>query len=241
MKDVVVIIPSKRPPPIKTLEEGTLVGATRVVVLADPSVYGLHSRYHGGEADVMLGGSCVGEQIWMAYRLAHKLGYKYWFKADDDLPKNTFYAAKGFAGREKPGYISFCDAVSESVACAESLGVSHAGFANTTAWLKNGYSRSKCVIHGGGNIARSCESPFMFIDRRLRRSGDVYRSCAHIQSDGHVGVIRHVGFNKQGSTASTTMPLDQASVESTKRLILERFSGVAEYVGGGLADWRILR
>lgn len=242
-----VIILSKRRPPILTLQSYSTY--RQIHVIADPDVYKLHQDYYTGfsEIEVVKGHHGIGPQTAFAYEYAYRLGLDWWVRLDDDLPKKTFVDKFGFI--EELDYV-----IDELVACVEETKTSFAGVANSTnkSWLKDGYSRTYGMIHGGCNIARPAENGAFFTPLTLPRNGDVWRSCAHRLLDGAVGRVQHIGFDKGPSTLNlSTIPTDQASIELAKEMILAEFggpdrkmvtcNGYREIGGKQFPNWRMER
>lgn len=245
-----IIILARRRPPVLTLESFSTVH--QVYIIADPNVYKLHRDYYedvAGSTDVIVmeGARGIGPQTVLAYETAYKLGLDWWVRLDDDLPKNTFVDKFGII--EDLDYI-----IDELVICVGATKTSFAGVANSTnkSWLKEGYSRTYGMIHGGCNIARPAENGEFFTPKSLPRNGDVWRSCAHRLLDGAVGRVQHIGFDKVPSTLNlSTIPDDSFSIETAKNMILEEFGredrkmvscdGWREIGGKQFPNWRMNR
>lgn len=219
--DLGIIILSKRRPPVLTLQSFETMYP--VFIIADPDVYGLHRDYYAGSADIKVvsGDHGIGRQTALAYEFAYQTGMDWWVRLDDDLPKQTFV--------DKHGIVDDLDyVITELLNCVEDTETSFAGVANSTnkSWLKEGYSRTYGMIHGGCNIARPAKDGSFFTPLDLPRNGDVWRSCAHRILDGAVGRVQHIGFDKAPSTLNlSTIPDDQESIDRARDMILAEFGG----------------
>jgi len=242
---VIVIVVSKRSGPILTLGSYAKDCGYEIVILADPDVFPEHAARYLGIHNVYQGGKGIGPQTIAAYELAADLGADYWVRLDDDLPPKTFV--------DKHGYIDDLNYVIEELQyCVEETKTGFAGLANSTnkSWLKEGYSRTWGMIHGGCNIARPSREGWKYTHPELPRNGDVWRSAAHRLEDGAVGRVQHIGFDKSLSTLNvSTLPTDDASTEKARDMILDQFGkhGVVAFKGwreiGGkrFPDWHMVR
>jgi hypothetical protein len=128
------------------------------------------------------------------------------------------------------------------------------GFSNSAnrSWLGEGYTRTFGLIHGGAHLCKSSDTPERYLDHRIVRYEDVYRSCAHREEDGAVGRVSWIGVNKKESTSTagrTSIVETNADRERDIKLILERFpdfvtcNGMREAYSGGplIANWRFKR
>lgn len=217
-----VIVFARRRPPVLTLDSYETIH--QVYILADPDVYGLHRDYYEDDftTDVIVveGKRGIGPQTAYAYEMALNLGLDWWVRLDDDLPKKTFV--------DKFGEPDLDYVINELVECVEETETSFAGLANSTnkSWLKEGYSRTYGMIHGGCNIAKPAPNGSFFTPLELPRNGDVWRSCAHRLIDGAVGRVQHIGFDKGPSTLNlSTIPTDVESIELARNMILAEFGG----------------
>ncbi len=244
--DTCICIPTKRPPPIRTLLSYVPSLEHEIFVLADPEVYEAHQHFVTNlpvAPTVLVGGVGVGEQIYAMYRQSYLHHFKCFFRLDDDLDSKTFVHKDGH-------YPDLNEVITAARSCLDECKVSHAGFMNgaNRFWMKEGFHRTYGLIHGGANIAYSAENPSPFIDIRLKRSGDVYRSCAHREKDGAVGRVSFIGFNKKESTLHQSMiPLDPVSVAEARDIILARFPTMVKYSdtrivnGYPIPDWKMKR
>lgn len=223
MIDTVICIPSRRQPPFKSLVNYN-PDPYEVIIVSDPDYYQIHKEFYGDRRGirVVLGARGNGPQCAACYISAAEAGFPYFFKMDDDLTPKTFVHANG-TFPDLPTAIGFARE------CLDVTKTTHAGFCNTSRrdWLGEGYGRTYGLIHGGGNIGISAKDPSGFIDTRLVRGEDVYRTCAHRELDGAVGRVRFIGFNKRESadtsSDSSSKHIDPAAFEETRRIILERF------------------
>lgn len=240
---VVIIVVSKRPGPILTLE--SFKSSNQIVILADPAVFVEHETRYLGKHQVFKGGTGIGQQTVLAYALAADLGVEHWVRLDDDLPAKTFV--------DKHGIIEDLDYVVEELQiCVAETKTGFAGVANSTnkSWLKEGYSRTYGMIHGGCNIAKPSREGWRYTHPELPRNGDVWRSAAHRLEDGAVGRVQHIGFDKGPSTLNvSTLPSDDESTLLAKDMIEAQFGkdGVVQFDGwreiGGkrFPNWRMVR
>jgi hypothetical protein len=242
MKTIVIVV-SKRPGPILTLGSYNTV-LYDTVILADPNVFEEHSRRYDGRHKVFIGGYGIGPQTIAAYNLAAELGAKYWVRLDDDLPPKTFV--------DKYGFPDLDFVIEELVFCIDETKTGFAGVANSTnkSWLKDGYSRTYGMIHGGCNIAKPSREGWKYTHPHLPRNGDVWRSAAHRLEDGAVGRVQHIGFDKGPSTLNeSTLPSDEESTLRAKDMIeaefgphgVVSFDGWREIGGKRFPNWRMLR
>lgn len=244
-KDTLLIVPTKREPPIRTfVSYGLPVIPT--MILADPDVYQAHRDWYSRYlVSVVLGEKGIGKQNWFAYRWAARAEYPWWFKLDDDLFPNTF------VGIGKDEFYILEEAIIYARRCVDITQTTFAGFSNTTnrSWLSDEYKRTYGLIHGAANIACSTRDPQQFIDPTLCRSGDVYRSLAHRRKDKAVGRVGFIGFDKSLSTMATSVVASQEELDREKDMILQRFPGMVtcngtRWIHSGtleIANWRLQR
>lgn len=230
--EIIICIPTKRPPPVKTIESYPTEEFATIIV-ADPDVYHAHLAYRYDHYDfkisVIPGVKGLGAQCAACYRAAHTAGYPLFFKMDDDLPPKTFIESGG----SYPG-VDWVIAMARE--CLSVTRTSLAGFCNTSRrdWLGEGFTRTYGLIHGGGNLGISAEDPSPFMDERLVRGEDVYRTCAHRARDGAVGRVKFIGFDKSLSTAvagHTSTEQDQAKLDASKDIILAKFPEMVTCTG----------
>ena len=225
--DTVVIIPSHRPAPVRTLEIfGEHLGSSGipVVLLSDPARVGEHAEWLRGEGRFpnvtqVEGRQGLSPQTAVCYRWAWEHGYRYWFRMDDDLTERFFVT------KSPTVFASARSAIYSARACAELFGVSLAGFVNSSRrdWIGTGYGRGWGLIHGGACIARSAEDPSEFIDESLPAYDDVYRSAAHRAKDGCVGRVRFIGLDKRESLRDSSVGKSEAIIQQSKDIILGAF------------------
>ncbi len=232
MNDTCICIPTKRPPPIRTLESYVPSLDYEVLIIADPDVYDAHCRFFEGvprACKVILGAKGMGAQSAECYMQAAKAGFPYFMRLDDDLAEKTFVLAEG-------GYATLEQAIEAARECLDVTKTTHAGLCNTSRrdWLGDGYGRTYGLIHGGGNIAISAEDPSEFMDRSLVRGEDIYRTCAHRKRDGAVGRVRFIGFDKSKSVripGQTSINVTQEQLDASRDLILKKFAGMVTCTG----------
>jgi hypothetical protein len=233
--EVIVIIPTRRPPPVLTLESYPPAPGQEVLLLADPDFYEAHkAHYAGSSIQVAKGVRGLGPQLHLAYGVAFTFGFRWWAKFDDDLPKGTFLHKEDFEPDLELLVLTL-------KACVVQTNTTHAGFANgaNRYWMSEGYKRTYGLIHGGANIACSAADPDRFIDSRLHRGGDVYRTCAHRELDGAVGRVAFIGFDKGKSTVTagqTSVTATQEEIYFSRDLILQRFPDMVTCEGTRLID-----
>lgn len=246
INDVVICIPSRRKPPLKSLVNYE-TKPFPVLIVADPEFVQIHTDFYATQDNIKVveGGRGNGPQCAACYRAAAIAGYPLFFKMDDDLLPGTFLT--------EDGPILLHDAIKFARECLDVTKTSHAGYCNTSRrdWLGEGYGRTYGLIHGGGNIGVSAIDPSPFIDERLVRGEDVYRTCAHRERDGAVGRVKFVGFNKRGSADtsvdSSSRLIKQEDFDRTKEIILNRFPTMVTCNGwrtvGGMEipNWRLKR
>lgn len=231
--DVIVAIPSKRPPPLATLESYAFEGL-KVVIVADPRTYDqtrdyYHNRKRQG-VSVALGDIGMSPQVLECYRYARLLGYDWYLRLDDDLTPKTFVHRDGRIIQPE-------EAVNEALQCAIATGCSLVGFQNSKNrfWMSEGFSRSFGLVHGGAHLCRSSADPDRFLDPAIVRYEDVYRSCAHREKDGAVGRVRYIGIDKSQSTftSATASSIGDSATDRDNDIkrILARFADFVEVKG----------
>lgn len=243
LKDVVIIIPTRRPPPVKTLE--SFDTRRQVIILADPSVYKKHSKTKTKNVTIVEGVEGMIMQSAECYRQAYKAGCEFYFRLDDDLPPQTFILKK----EGEFGDLEYV--MKHAMRCAVELDTSLTGFSNTSRrdWLGKGYCKTYGLIHGGANLCVSSKNPVRdgFIDENLPAYEDVYRSLAHRRRDGAVGRVAFIGFNKRLSVLNGSLVLKtEEVVEEAKKIILGEFPNMITCngyrtlsSGHVIANWRM--
>ena len=249
MSDIIFTIPTKRQPPIKTLEHYPIPPENSVLIIADPDVYEAHTAYYANTpAKVVLGAKGMAAQCAQCYIHAYLAGYPWYFRLDDDLEAKTFIHKDG-------RFPQLDELLIYAKMCIEMCRVSLVGFSNTSNrfWLGEGYGRTYGLIHGGGHICKSAADPSKYIDVSLVRGSDVYMTCAHREEDGAVGRIKFIGFNKRGSTitaGSSSIKVSQEEVDASRDKILARFPTMVTCTGTRrvtpssdimIANWRMKR
>jgi hypothetical protein len=237
---VVICIPTKRPPPIRTLESYD-TGDFKVMVVADPDVREAHQEYYFGKAGITVvnGARGLGAQCAACYRIAKIAGYPYWFKMDDDLAPRTFIHRDG-------SYPLLDYVIFQAWDCLNETNTTLVGFHNgaNRSWMKGGFARTWGLIHGGANLSISAMDPTVYMNANLVRGEDVWRTCAHREHDkelnhgpfGAVGRVQFIGFDKSkstaiagGSVAATAATQDR--LDQSKYAILQRFPTMVSCVG----------
>jgi hypothetical protein len=248
MNDIVIAIPTKRPPPVRTLEVYPVPDGYKALVICGPDVYEFHRQYdYKPEILVVLGQHGMGAQSALCYSESFKAGYKQFFRMDDDLEPKTFVAKSG-------GYYDLDEVIPLLQECLNATRTTHAGFMNGSNryWMKDGFSRTYGLIHGGANIAVSAEDSSPYMDPTLVRGEDVYRTCAHRKRDGAVGRVQWIGFDKRQSTITAGQSSISATPEAilaSREMILQRFEGMVtaegtRFINGGrdeIINWRMKR
>jgi hypothetical protein len=239
---VCICIPTKREPPVLSLESYD-TSDFQVFIIADPRVYSKHSVHYlqawdrNGFAPTVLPGKIgMGAQSAMCYITAFAQDFPYFFRMDDDLMPKTFVS--------REGDVTLRQAIADAMACLDETGTTHAGFSNTSRldWLGHGFKRTYGLIHGGANIAVSTKNPEPhYIDSRLVRGEDVYRTCGHKTADfiaggdGSVGRVAYIGFNKKSSTRvseiGSSISATPEELAKSRDLILEKFGHIVSCDG----------
>lgn len=231
MNETIIVIPTKRLPPVRTLES-YISGEYPVLIIADPDVFDAHITYYlknGPFVQVVSGAKGMGAQSALCYSEAFKAGYKYFFRADDDLQPRTFIHKDGH-------YPDLAEVIPLVRACLDVTRTTHAGFGNGSNryWMKEGFTRTYGLIHGGANIAFSAEDSSPYMDPTLVRGEDIYRTCAHRKEAGAVGRVQFVGFDKRQSTITagqSSISVTEEQVLASREMILTRFEGMVSAKG----------
>jgi hypothetical protein len=250
MSDVIITIPTKRYPPVKTLTYYPVPSGYTCLIIADPNVFNEHQKYYADDISVkvVLGDIGMAAQCAQCYIHTHIAGYLWYFRLDDDLDKKTFIHKDG-------RFLELAEVIFCARECVDKCGVSLAGFSNTSnrSWLGDDYGRTYGLIHGGGHICKSAADPSKYIDVSLVRGSDVYMTCAHREEDGAVGRVKFIGFNKRGSTitaGTSSIKVSQAEVDASRDKILARFPNMVTCTGTRpvtpssdvmIANWRMRR
>jgi hypothetical protein len=250
MSEVVITIPTKRKPPVKTLENYSIPPGYICIIIADPDVFEEHLIHYGTDSNisVVTGAKGMAAQCAQCYIHAHLAGYPWYFRLDDDLDKKTFIHKDGH-------FPELAEVISYALECVKLCKVSLAGFANTSnrSWLGDDYGRTYGLIHGGGHICKSAADPTKYIDVSLVRGSDVYMTCAHREEDGAVGRVKFIGFNKRGSTitaGTSSIKVSQEEVDASRDKIIARFPDMVTCTGTRpvtpssdimIANWRMKR
>jgi hypothetical protein len=179
-------------------------------------------------------------QVMECYRWARKLGYKYFFRLDDDLSPKTFI-------RRDRSHPNLTQVITWARKCITKTETSLAGFGNTSRidWLGKGYGRSYALVHGGAQICEALDlTKFEAVDPKLPRYEDVYRSLSHRLRDGAVGRVKFVGLDKrssqQAAVGGSVAEVSQKKRRKAIRIIEKAFApefvrylGEKEMKGGG--------
>jgi hypothetical protein len=175
-RDVVICIPTTRPPPVITLEHHD-VDMFEVLIIADPKVYEQHREYYRGDGPwtVIKGAVGMVPQVAECYTQAHSAGYHWYFRADDDLGPKTFVNLLA-----RKTYVPLADAIRAAYDCLFETRTNLAGFENgTMTWGRKIIQENRAtygLIHGGAHICCTTRNPSRYIDLSLHHFEDVYRS-----------------------------------------------------------------
>lgn len=244
--DTLVVIPTRRTPPIKTIENYSS-DRFPFLLVADPSTFAaLNDAYVDHPyISVSLGKQGLIPQVLELYKQTALRGYKYFFRLDDDLQKNYFV---DYVGRRP----SLDEVILLARQCLDVTNTTLAGFANTsrTDWLgmPGEFKRSSGLIHGGAQICIASETPEQFLDPRLPRYEDVYRSASHRKLNGAVGRVSWIGLDKRESLRDSVASKTPEEIELAKEIILGAFPGMVTCKGtrtldGGrqvIPNWRLV-
>lgn len=239
LNDVISFIPCFRPPPVKTLQHYRPPG--RLIILADPAVYDLHCELAPRGVEVVIGERGLLNQISFAYRLTIELGYRYFWRMDDDLGDKTFVTREGYA--------DLTEVMAACRRCAEECRVTLVGPRVTTnrTWLSGGWARGYAHVAGAAQLCVGSSDPYAagYMSTQLRgaRWEDVYRGLAHRRKDGAIGVVKCIGIKMQEVVGNTSLPDAGDDVAHDRDLILEQFAGMATCDGyrNGYPNWRMQR
>jgi len=246
LNDTIIVVPSKREPPIRTLL--SFPTEHKVILISDPKMIHRHREWVTQERmeNVMVMPGEVGmiPQSSLCYSISHQAGFKYYFRMDDDLHEKMFI--------HKSGRICLLEEVMyEARQCAEVTGLSLCGFQNTSIriWMGDGYKRSYGLIHGGAHLAQSCEDRWKYLDPELPAYEDVFRSAAHREQDGAVGRVAFIGLDKRSTLRASSMSKTPEVIAKAKEIILSRFPDSVTCDGERVLDdgmqvipnWRLVR
>lgn len=230
LDDVVIVIPSKRPPPVKSLI--SYETSRRVIIIADPRVLDAHrawaqeQRQLGKNYDVVEGKIGMIPQSAECYRVGHAAGAKYFFRLDDDITPKFFV-------QDDRSFPTLEEVMVEARQCAEELGTGLTGFMNTSRvdWFGPSYKRTIGLVHGGAHLCITAADPSFFIDEKLPAYEDVYRSAAHRLHDGAVGRVEFIGLDKTKSLRDSSMSKTPEVQQESINIILGRFHGMVTCKG----------
>lgn len=236
--DTIITIPTKRPPPVRTLESYN-PGRYATLIIADPEVFDAHVTYYlqnEPSVYVVSGAKGMGAQSALCYSESFKAGYLRFFRMDDDLALKTFVHKDGH-------FPDLAELIPIAEQCLDTTKTSHAGFANggNRYWMSDvgTFKRTWGLIHGGANIAYASADSSPYMDPLLVRGEDIYRTCSHRRLDGAVGRIAFIGFDKSKSTVTagkTSIAATQEQIEASRDMILEKFAGMVTCNGWRLID-----
>jgi len=246
LNDTIIVIPSKREPPIQTLY--SFPTDREIMLISDPSMLHKHREWVKGEGfnNVMVCRGSVGmiPQSAECYVQAWQAGFKYYFRMDDDLHEKMFV--------HKDGHICLLEEAMQTARhCASVTGLSLCGFQNTSVryYMGEGYKRSYGLIHGGAHLARACSDRWKYLDPSLPAYEDVYRSAAHREQDGAVGRVAFIGLDKRSTLRESSMSKTPEVIAKAKEIILSRFPDSVTCDGERVLDdgrqvipnWRLVR
>jgi len=248
MKDTIIVIPTKRPPPVRTLGSYPVPEGYQALIICGPDVYEFHRQYdYKPEIQIVLGQHGMGAQSALCYTEAFKADFPYFFRIDDDLTPKTFIHKDGH-------YPDLAEVIPLVRECLDITRTTHAGFANgaNRYWMKEGFARTYGLIHGGANIAKSAADSSPYMDPLLVRGEDIYRTCAHRKESGAVGRVQFIGFDKRQSTITagqTSISATQEQILASREMILTRFEGMVTANGtreinsgkDTIVNWRMKR
>lgn len=234
--DTMIVIPSRREPPLATLMAFPELRLVPVTVISDPRKVAIHTAWLAAEGFTNV--TCVEGRVGMipqsaqCYRVAHRADCRYFFRMDDDLHP------KFFVSRTKKVFYNPLDAVHFARKCANQLGTTLNGFVNSSVriWLGEGYKRSYGLIHGGAHLCISAEDPSPWINEDLPAYEDVYRSAAHRRHDGAVGRVAFIGLDKRETLRDSSMSKTPDVVERAKQIILGEFGDIVTCKGQRILD-----
>jgi hypothetical protein len=234
LHDVCIVIPTKRSPPLKTLESyrNQFPKDVSIFLIVDPSLLDEHKRWldqkgwrYPGTLTLVKGKSGLVPQVRFCYTIARKHGYKYFFRLDDDCAPN-FFVRKD---RSNPPLRSV---IRWARQCIDVTETSLVGFANTSRvdWLGRGYARSYALVHGGAQMVKAVH-PDKVLPEEIVCYEDIYRSCAHRQIDGAVGRVQFVGMNKIDGMKDTVNRAGKSKWKIGMKQLMRDFPGFGEFYG----------
>lgn len=249
MIDTIITIPTKRPPPVKTLENYPVPEGYAAIIICDPNVWEEHLKYYRDKMNIHIemGEHGMGVQSALCYSVSALSGQKYFFRMDDDLEPKTFIHKDGH-------FPDLAEVIPLLRECLEVTKTTHAGFMNGSNryWMGEvgKFKRTYGLIHGGANIAVSALDSSPYMDPTLVRGEDVYRTCAHRKEAGAVGRIPWIGFDKRQSTITagqSSISEKQDLILASRNMILERFEGMVtakgtRFINNGqdeIVNWRM--
>lgn len=234
LKDVCIVIPTKRPPPLKTLESfrNEWPDDVPIYLIVDPSLVRMHKHFKRRKATwypenlhIVRGKSGLVPQIRFCYDFARTEGYRYAFRLDDDCGPDFFV-------RRDRSHPSLDRVIRWARKCIDVCEVSLVGFANTSRvdWLGHGYGRSYALVHGGAQMFETVKSDCI-LPERIVCYEDIYRSCSHRKRDGAVGRVQFVGMNKIDGMKDTVNREGKAKWKKGMKQLLRDFPDYGEFHG----------
>ena len=248
MSNTVIVIPSKRKPPIITLSSYEIPEDLDVIIVTDPDVEHLHREFYEMDHRIRVfpGARGLGANKALCYNVAFECKFSYFFRMDDDLEPKTFISKDG-------RYPDLQEIIIRAANCLTDTNTTLVGFHNgaNRSWMSEGYGRTYGLVHGGATFSISAPDGTKYIDPRLVRAEDVYRTCAHREErDGFVGRVKDIGFDKSKSTSiagQSSVSTTPEQVMESMNIVLSRFpnmvtcDGTREIFGGKfeIANWRM--
>lgn len=236
-RKILVVIPTCRSAPIKTLVEHKTRYPTVVLVdrKADRNQIRewVNDTWDGSKnkPQVIWGKEGPGPQSAECYRVAYKMGFKYFFRFDDDIQE------KFFINKDKE-VVSLDTAIGFAYKAAQELGTSLTGFSNTsrTDWLGNGFGVTYGQVHGGSQLGLAMKDPSPVVDESLPAYVDIWRTLAHRQRDGAVGRVKFIGLDRTESLRNSSILKSPKLVEECKERILSEFPDLISCKGERVLD-----
>lgn len=234
LDDVCICIPTKRIPPLKTLESfrEQFPADVSIFLLVDPSLLEVYTRWlarkgwrYPSTLNIVIGKSGLVPQVRHCYTIARKFGYKYFFRLDDDCGPDFFVRRD----RSNPPLEKVMRWARK---CIDVCDVTLVGFANTSRvdWLGHGYARSYALVHGGAQMVKAIH-PDRVLPADIVCYEDIYRSCAHRRIDGAVGRVQFVGMNKIDGMKDTVNRAGKARWKKGQRQLLREFADFGSFYG----------
>lgn len=234
LDDVCIVIPTKRPPPLKTLISfrDQFPEDVPIYLIVDPSLVKMHRHFikrkrtwYPDNLEIVRGHSGLVPQIRFCYDFAREQGYQYAFRLDDDCESNFFVKRD----RSNP---PLTQVIKWARKCIDICEVSLVGFANTSRvdWLGRGLGRSYALVHGGAQMFETLQSD-LILPKHIVCYEDIYRSCAHRQRDGAIGRVSFIGMNKIDGMKDTVNREGKAKWKKGMTQLLHDFPGFGSFHG----------